>query len=208
MKENLFIAESRIGLHLAPDIFKANMFTFTFYPVFKKIETPDVLDRVEYYVTNKKNFYLNDKNIYEHYAKNYQSIEDMIIKELKPKYIFVGFDLDLAGQIMASILYYKLVKKGFNEKNIFRIPLTDEGYIKDKNDVFIGFGEFFDKNTLDEVLNAIELENKLINKIKMGFRNAEILRTLYNKTYPDVYKRRNDKTNTITYIVKAMMEEK
>jgi len=209
-KKNLFISESSIGNHIASDIFNANHLSFTFYPAFKDISKNITnVDEVVYFIKNTKNFYLNGTNCFEEYEKNCKNkIEDFIIS-LNPKNIFIGFDLDIMGQIMASILYYRLILKGFNEENIIRVPLTDEGYIRqeEKDSAYIAFGDFYEYEELLSILNAIRLEYLLISKTKAGFRKMEILEIINDRRLPDVYKRKNLGTNTVTYMFKYLYME-
>lgn len=210
MARNLLISESHIGYHLAPEILDADILAFTFYPIIRDISVPiesieSVYPRISF---NKITF--NGNSIEKEIAYYNGTVADYIAQKMQ-KYdtLFIGFDLDIMGQLMASILFYMLLNRGIEENKILRLPLTDEGYITEDEYYYIGFGDFLGYKDMIAQLEAIRMEQRLIwkERVGYGFRKMEILRELTNLNTKEI-PRLNKKTNTFTYAVKMMMGEK
>lgn len=166
-------------------------------PVFTKCELPSLK------TTNlPKNFtgvWLNGKKIA---VKNGFDIVNMI-KEMKKNNIFIGFDFDKTGDLMASVLQHSLVTAGINSENIFRVPLTSDGYS--------AFTHFISEEDVNAQLLEKYHNHNFINStgIKVPLlTGVDILKIIDAK-------RRNlsvknispDKNSTITYLFKKEIGE-
>ena len=202
---NLFISESSIGYHYNKAIeetLKSDFLSFTFYPVI----TTEIFDDI-----NDVKLKYSSPVIYNfekiHHQITFQFAEDIVsyILSLKKKYIFIGFDLDETGELMASVLNYALIKNGFNAENIFRMPLCDFGY----DFTEIGLSEFYSYDKTMEILKFIQREQKLISVTGQGFRKNFILKELLYKITPKTeFQKLNNYTNTLTYVTKFILNEK
>ena len=201
--QNLFISESSLGYHYNKAIeetLKADFLSFTYYPVVESNILNSIFNvRLKY----SKPVVYNFKEI--HNLITYQYSEDIVsyILSLNKKYIFIGFDLDYMGELMASILNYMLIENGFNEENIFRVPLCDFGYDFSE----IGFSEFYSYEKTMQILENIKTEQKLIKLTNYGFKKNFILKELYFLNQKE-FEKLNNNTNTLTYITKYLLDEK
>ncbi|QDD68210.1 hypothetical protein [Caminibacter pacificus] len=205
MKKNLFVSESSIGTHYDEElrrITNSDFLSFTFYPQ-PVGETKNIIETCEMKIStpiklNNQDISIKLKNIY------YDDIVYFITKKYESSYIFIGYDLDEMGELMSSILFYKLIASGFDKEKIIRVPFCELGY---QYDNFI-FSEFIDKCHLEKYLEIIHKENKLIKKTGFGFRKNETIDILLNKKPDSVENLNPNGTNTITYITKFLKGEK
>jgi hypothetical protein len=201
--ENLFISESSFGYHYNEAIkktMKADFLSFTFYPV---IATKIFKDINDVYIKYGNKVLYNFENII--YKIEYGFNGDIVdfILSLKKKHIFIGFDLDEMGELMASVLNYKLIANGFNPENIIRVPLTSFGY----DFTEIGFSEFYSYDTLERILKFIHKEKDLIRLTGQGFRKNFIIKELILLNDKE-FERLNENTNTVTYVTKYLLNER
>lgn len=200
--ENLFISESSLGYHYnkaIEEVLKADFMSFTFYPAIKTKLFESIFD-VELF--HNKRVMLNFKNVYHHIESYFSGDIVSYILSLKKKYIFIGYDLDRMGELMADILNYLLIQNGFNEENIFRIPLCDFGY----DFTEIGFSEFSSFEKTMQKLQDIYLEQKLIKITKQGFYKNFILKEIFYLNEKE-FEKLNNKTNSLTYVTKFLLKE-
>ena len=143
----VFLSESDIGIHgtFEKDDIYIDLIVSSFIPV--------VTMEKENYV-----FHVPESLIAE-ISKKATSSDD---------YIFIGFDLDVQGELMATSLYESLLKIGYKKNNIKRIPLAQYGYIAER--------EFL---PLTEYRKYIFLQNEFIKKQKaagikkpLGFKKS------------------------------------
>lgn len=114
-KHFILISESDVGVHSKDENGEQLPFTIialSFYPNVKK-ENSEIL-----FVPPDK----NDKFI--HLIQLYHRLQ----AEYDVK-VMLGYDLDLMGELMSCSLKEALLLKGVNEKDIYRTPLTEKGYI-------------------------------------------------------------------------------
>jgi len=215
---NLFIAESHIGNHvdaipvLSDEYGKTELLSFTFRPSFKKlkdeIECPTT--QINIPISNKNTIYhssLSNYSLKKIMAKNSFDIVDFIIYQVKNDgIVFLGQDADFSGQLMASLLFYHLVDRGIEPYRVLRVPLLEAGY----DYINIGFAEdgYYTRNQLNIILNFMRLEQIMMHQFgtKLGFRNMEALRVLYEEK-PSVLKRLSKGTSTATYVTKFLLGE-
>lgn len=201
--ENLFISESSIGYHYNNAIkknLKADFLSFTFYPKINNIEINNIFDiEIKYNYPVVYNF----KNISNHIDISFSKDIISYILSLKKKYIFISYDLDKMGELMAGILNYSLIANGFNAENIFRVPLCSFGY----DFTEIGFSEFLSKDLILKKLKDIQKEELLIKKTGYGFKKNFILKEILLLREKE-FKKLNNKTNTLTYVTKYLINEK
>jgi len=202
--ENLFISESSLGYHYNKAIeetLKADFLSFTFYPVSNSIIFTNDIHNI--YLKYNKPVLYNLERV--HNLITYQYSADIVnyILSLKKKYIFIGYDLDEMGELMASVLNYSLIANGFNEENIFRVPLCDFGY----DFTEIGFSEFYSYEKTMEILKQKFLEKKLISLTGQGFKKNFILKEIFYLSQNE-FEKLNNHTNTLTYITKFLLNEK
>jgi hypothetical protein len=115
MKHYIVIAESKMGVHKVDPSVDASvsMYSMTF---------PITVGKYENRFAVKANLLVN---------KTFLSIisEYERMKKKAEVYIFVAFDLDETGELMAEALKDSLIFSGITKYDILRTPLTEKGYI-------------------------------------------------------------------------------
>lgn len=216
--KHLFISESDKGIHgEINEGLDASLLSFTFYPRLSTISRPVVnLDDVNVAVV-KNQIRLNHESAYADYEIKYfcnilPMVTDIVEKQ-NGEYVFVGFDLDAMGQLMASVLYYKLIEHGFPKENIIRVPLIDRGYdyIDECDYLNIGFGEFYQKKQLFAILEAMRFEEMMMKnsafRTGFGYRKMSALEHFVNRNKSEEVIRKNKYTNLATYVTKKLIKE-
>jgi len=217
---NIFIVESLKGTHIrAIKRLDSNavILAFTFRPSFKNLSQniEEICESTKITVKNKKMFQTSpDTNQQEVLIHQYNgAIVDYIAdltKEDESCQIYIGYDNDFTGEYMSALLYYHLIKKNIQEKNIIRIPLIEDGY----NFVNIGSQQFFHKSDLLEILNRDKEEQRAMNcgpdRFRMGFRKLSALRHLVERMKEEDPKvqRLSEGTSSATYYTKYLLGEK
>lgn len=210
---DLFISESSRGVHvpLAEEL-DFTLISFTFLPSFSSLSVPikKVTDVRAIFTGNNKNFYaevgLGADEYLSLHERDLISIILDVHKKVNAKRIFLAQDDDYQGNLMASVLYYHLIKNGIEKHDILRMPLFDGGY----DYLSIGLTNFLGEETVVEMLERARMERYYINaspKIPGGVRK------MYAMKYIEDHKGKpvevaGDKSCTSTYLTKAMLDEK
>ena len=205
--KNLFISESYIGNHALPEFLEADVFAFTFFTKPRVFSPESLVLECDFYLSGK-NANLNGKNVSETIRREYfydpLSYLSGLIEKNSYGHIFVAFDLDETGEVMSGILYHYLKEKGINAE-MTRMPLTDEGYLDERDDIYVGIGEFMDRKELDGYLRYFYINSFFKRDTGISIREANIADALLNR--PDGIRKLNDFTNTHTHVVKHLLKE-
>jgi len=197
-KKNLFISESFVGNHANIDFFEADLLSFTFLPNFKAgdIASPEIPHSF-------RGLWLNGINI----LKPKERI-DIIEEILQSHYsgIIIGTDDDYQGNAMAKLIQLSLIKHGFDENSILRVPLRIDGYNS--------LGDFWGIETYQAYLQDISEDALFLNKSRavlgrggIGRRLACVVDVLCSP--PEFVINKNPKgTSMITYLYKRKIDEK
>ena len=123
------------------------------------------------------------------------------IISLEPDNIIINYDYTKFGQICASIVYYRLVDKGFDPDRIFRAIMYDADQI--------AFGLFLDKQTLNDALQDIwHYANFGFLQVKVGIRKAEALKACSLADASKPVKNLNPEgSSSVTYLIKEQLSE-
>lgn len=115
--------------------------------------------------------------------------------------IIINYDFTKAGQVSASIVYYRLIAKGYDPENIFRAIMYDQDQI--------AFGLFLDEETLNAELRDIwHHSNFGYIQAGAGIRKAEALKacSLADTTAP-IENLTPDGSSSVTYHIKRGLGE-
>lgn len=187
----VLISESDIGIHSIAHTQDCEVIPFVFIPQIKKTEED------KYYVTiNIKNERILE--LVKHYQTN---------KEVS---FFLGYDLDENGELMAHAVKNFLIENGIQEIDIFRTPLTEEGYLAVSD--FLNIDSLLKFHYVQRKFQA-ELKEKKIPT--MGILELLSIGSLDNKKGKELdlgvleEKKLIDtnKTSTITFVVNNLQKE-
>lgn len=230
---DIFISESSKGVHsVLPGIIGARLISLTFRPSFQNVVVPirDIYYDVEIPSPSNPNFFRVEgiENAYgvlvANYGKNIVKMIVDIFAKTKAKRIYMGHDLDVSGQFMASLLFHHLIREGIPETAILRVPLTEIGYVGldergnicDNTEVVVdmGFGTFYTESQMYAILEAIRNEQYMMNKgdskTKAGVRKMFAMHHIETKRRDPDYRilKKSDGTNTCTYLTNSAIAER
>ena len=215
---NIFLAESSIGSHRpCMELFEnAILMSFTFRASHTSYYTPITNLCLQTYirVANKRAFNVagmdNAKEVLE------EEFNDEIIRMIQSMhkkggegYIYLGFDDDVGGQTMASLLYYHLLNIGVDKKYIITVPLTEVGY---DYILFDLAPVTYSEEQLIVMMEASRFEQIMMNtgrKTGIGYRNMQALEHISdrnNELQPKVTTKSKGTSNA-TYFSKFALGE-
>ncbi|CAA6806721.1 MAG: Unknown protein [uncultured Sulfurovum sp.] len=214
---SLFVSESYIGTHRPSCVaLELKLVAFTFIPTFFKLDKEvRCLEDIMIPSAKRANLFIDgmDKEAIAHYKnENSNDFIDILCSLHKKEggNIYLGQDNDVAGNVMASLLYHHLIKRGIPKESILRIPLLEVGY---DWGTFVG-GSFYPIEQLIKIMEKRRKERYMMNvspRTQFGYRvlYALHLAAYINKNI-EGYRvpRKNSYTSTITYIVKFLLGEK
>jgi hypothetical protein len=120
--------------------------------------------------------------------------------------VFIGMDLDFEGNAMARILKDVCSAKGYDEKRVVRIPLTDKGFLFVSDFLKDNLMNKYLKFRLDEY-EFLQLSRKTNGSHGIGRRHILLIDELLNP--PEIVENINPQgTSSITYIFKKKIKEK
>jgi len=222
---DILISESGKNIHShVANLIGARMMAFTFRPNILGTQTPieDIYYDVDIPITSDERlFYVeNITNPYSMLVNMYgKSVVKMILGLLKQgggSRVYLAHDLDISGQLMASMLQYHLVREGMARDRIIRLALADIEYInldertgqlteQSRMYLNVGFGEFYSESQLHSVLEAIRMEEQMMNGVtntRAGYRKMFTLAHIEKVRGDPDYKveKKNSGTNYATYM--------
>lgn len=222
---DILISESKKGIHAnIAKMIGARMMAFTYRPniqctqthiedMYYDIDIPIGSNEQWFYVENMTNPY---RMLVDVYGKNIIKMIIGLLKQGGGHKIYLSHDLDVAGQLMASLLHYHLVKEGVPRDLIIRLALADIEYMNLDLDtgqltsesmayLTVGFGEFYTDSQLYAVLETIRTEEQLVSgwtKTRAGYRKMFSMAHIEAKRSDTEYRieKQNSGTNYATYV--------
>lgn len=122
----LLLSESSIGVHYSKS---TSCEKFEIFPLTFPINIGKSEDRFTYLAS------LSNNEVFKTLVKRYFLYKD----SFSSVSVLVGFDFDRTGELMSDAIKESLLHHGIEERDIFRTPLTEGGYIVNKPFVEYGF---------------------------------------------------------------------
>lgn len=217
---NIFVSESYLGAHKpACTALDIRLVAFTFPPSYNSLESPvnNIVLDTKIPLIGKSFVFIDGLSASE--CREYTSVFSNnnyleMINNLRTEDgtnddIYLGHDNDVAGNRMASMLYYHLISHGVPSENIIRVPLLSVGYDWGE---FIG-GEFYSEEQLCAILEMHREQRYMMNvspRTRIGYQILASLRHINNilKQTNHRVKRLNLFTSNVTYITKSSLSER
>lgn len=163
----------------------------------KQTEEPGI------YQNNTK---LSDNEVFKEILK---TRDEALVNGYEKVYFLVGFDVDLQGEYMASVLREELLSAGIDDDAIFRMPFVEDEYIMLQE--FRPVEDFINYKGLEADFSAaIKRHNKSNNDNLpfMSFRKLMSLKILSEKKDSTFQIINNEGNSTFTYIINRMNNNK
>ena len=215
---NLFLAESSVGRHVPAleELGNAKLISFTFRASHISLftEITDVCAQTYIRVVNKRVFKMSGEENAGAMLENIYN--DEVVDLLKDYHerggkgmIYLGFDNDANGQLMASHVHEQLILKGVEEKYLVNVPLIETGYDFLDFDLAITYPI----EQLQAIMETDRLEQVMMNTgspTRLGYRNMASLEHLNNrsKEMNPTVERLSLGTSQATYMTKLALDER
>lgn len=130
--------------------------------------------------------------------------------------VFLAQDNDAGGNMMASVLYHKLIDAGIEPDRLIRVIGLEKVIRGESRGVDLYVGEFIDRPTLLRLLDRARIERKIIYETRRfnghlakGIRNIASLYATITGMMSDTYvERKSEGVALATYLTKWCLDEK
>ena len=199
---------------------QARCVSFTFLPRFKNViysHSLDVLDNVFIGVSNPKVMRADNTSRYdleERFKREYQGrIVPLLLDLYEGGDIFLAQDNDAGGNMMASLLRYKLREAGIPTIRIKRLIGAEKTRRDGNRRLDMYMGQFYPDKLLARVLDRYRREYEDIRKygiidkrLRKGYRNIVSLKEVFsNDIFSEEIKKASNGLALATYLVNGVM---
>ena len=221
--QNLIITESHRMLgEEEKKIMQARCVSFTFLPRLKQVYDAEVKEVEDIFIqlSNIKALKVDNTSKYDLEKKFVREYQRNIIPLLLDLYeggeIFLAQDNDAGGNMMASLLRYKLIDSGIPKEKIKRIIGVEITRRNGKRSLDIYGGKFYPKKLFLRIIDRYRGESEDIHKcgkidtrLRKGHRNIVALKETLNHCYfAEDIKRESEGIGLATYLVSGVLNER